>query len=138
MPWRRSRGLQLRPGLDAKVGITRSVADLGPQAIVLAGVLAQAGLHRDALAIARSITDPEWQAGALAEVTRAMADYEHQPPRPITSFMTYLGSEEKIAGAVVRTGDHGGHKEVPEIFNGLCGLAGESARCGGGGTGPSR
>ena len=32
--------------------------------------------------------------------------------------MTYLGSEEKIAGALVRTGDHGGQDQVPEIFDG--------------------
>ena len=109
---------QAGPPSDAQAGITRSVADLGPQAIVLAGVLAQAGLHRDAHAIARSITDPEWRAGALAEVTRAIADCEQQPPGAITRFMTYLGSEEKIAGALVRTGDHRGQDQVPGIFDG--------------------
>ena len=71
--------------------MARSIADPRGQAQALAevaGVLAQAGQHEQAAAVARSIADPRGQAQALAEVAGVLAQagqHEQAAAQPVPS-----------------------------------------------------
>ena len=76
----------------------------------MAGALAQAGQHEQAEAVARSITDPDEQAQALAAVAGALAKAgQHEQAETVARSIT--GPEEQVqalaavARALVARGD---------------------------------